>query len=688
MRGGERVDDLEALSGSSGGSTLDSEAMTERLEAAEHRVQEAHRQQVLADTRFRRVMDNAAVGMSLIAPDGRFLEVNPALCALFGYDSDTLKTKTWQELTAPEFLDTDLQHVGEILDGRSETYRMLKQYIHADGHRIWGDLSVSCVRTDDGRVDTLISQIVDVTAAMEAIERYRLLAENVGDVVLRVGTDGVIEWVSPSAEGLLGAPPEYWIGRPAREFVPAEDREAAADRLARTLAGDVITDRLRVISPDRVIHWAELRGKAFYAPNGDLHGITAVLRLIDDEVAAQQEAEEAREQQARADARYRRAMDTAAIGMCLLAPDGKFDEVNPALCEFFGYDAETLMSMRWQDLTPAEFMDVGEEDRRAVSEGNRDSYRLVKAYTRADGRRIWADVWVNAIRDVDGRVEHLAAQMVDITDEVLTRERLERSEERNRLLAQRLQRNNDRLAAELKSAADYMASIMPKGLTGRVDIASVYLPSRELSGDCFDYSWIDDDHLLVYLADVSGHGIGPALLSASVHNMLRSGSLGIETMVSPGVALAELNRLFQMGAQGDHYFTIWFGVYRPSTRILRYASAGAPPAFALERATDGAVSVTDLATVTVPIGMFPDTEFSAREFAVPPGCRLLVYSDGAHELTLPDGREFLWSEFRGLTARLAGSPNSCLQPLLAELRRLQATGSFEDDCSLIELTFH
>ena len=54
--------------------------------------------------KFRQAMDNAAIGMCLITPDGRFEEVNDALCELFGYPADTLTQKTWQELTAPEFL--------------------------------------------------------------------------------------------------------------------------------------------------------------------------------------------------------------------------------------------------------------------------------------------------------------------------------------------------------------------------------------------------------------------------------------------------------------------------------------------------------------------------------------------------------------------------------------------------------
>lgn len=654
--------------------------------AAEHEIEEARRQQALADARFRRSMENAAVGMCILAPDGRVLAVNEAICELFGYDAEMLMAKTWQELTAPEFLEADLQNVSAMLGGRLDSYRTLKQYIHADGHRIWGDLSVSCVRDERGEVEDVIAQIVDVTPTIEATERYRLLAENVADVVVRVTADGTVEWVSPSVEGVMGAPPEHWVGRKARDWVPDEDRAAAAGRLERALAGEVVKERLRVVSVDGVVHWAHMHGKAFYDAHGRRDGVTAVLRLIDDEVAAQQELEQARAQQAEADARYRRAMDTAAIGMCLLAPDGTFVEVNPALCALFGYDADTLRRKRWQDLTPPEFLDAGNEDRQAVFDGHRDTYRLTKQYLHADGHRIWADVSVNCIRDAEGRVEHLAAQMADITDEVHTRERLNQAVEENRLLAESLQRQSERLAAELKSAAAYMASIMPTGLDGPVTIESHYLPSRELSGDCFDYRWIDDEHLLVYLVDVSGHGIEPALLSVSVHNMLRSGSLGLETMLVPEAALAELNRLFQMGAQGDHYFTIWYGVYESSTRILRYASAGAPPALAFGPAPDGTVSVTELATVAVPIGMFPDTQFSSRSVEVPPGCRILLASDGAHDFPIPGGRQFSWADFRGMNVRLAESADWSLETLVAELHALSA-GGFEDDCSLIALSF-
>ena len=76
-----------------------------------------------------------------------------------------------------------------------------------------------------------------------------------------------------------------------------------------------------------------------------------------------------------------------------------------------------------------------------------------------------------------------------------------------------------RLMAELGSAARYVTSILPDDLDGPVPVTSRYIPSEELGGDSFDHRWIDDDHLITYLVDVSGHGVGPAMFSVSVHNL-------------------------------------------------------------------------------------------------------------------------------------------------------------------------
>jgi len=254
-------------------------------------------------------------------------------------------------------------------------------------------------------------------------------------------------------------------------------------------------------------------------------------------------------------------------------------------------------------------------------------------------------------------------------------------------LAQCLQQQTEQLTTELESAASYMASLMPHGLSGEVGVTSRYLPSRELGGDCFDYSWIDDDHLVVYLIDVSGHGIEPALLAVSLHNMLRSGSIAAETLLVPDAVLTELNQLFQMDQQNHHYFTMWYGVYQASTRTLCHASAGAPPALAFTATTGKAVTATELSTPSAPVGVFEETEFTSRAYRVPPGCRILLHSDGASELALADNQQLSLVDFKHVTTRLAGSPDWSLDELIEELRAMTPTGVFEDDCSMIQLRF-
>ncbi len=647
--------------------------------AAEAELDEARAREARADVLHRRSMESAAVGMCLASPEGPLLEVNQAFCDFFGYDAETMLTKTWIELTAPEYRDADLANVADIVAGRVESYQMDKQFVHADGHRIWGHLAVGCVRSPDGSVAMSIGQIVDITdevhsreqlAASE--EKYRLIAENTADVVVH-GRNGRFLWASPSIEGLLGAPASYWVGREMREIIPPRDRAAFDERIAALEAGATFLRRSQVMSLDGTMRWIHVNARPFRDANGNQDGFIAAWRPIDEEVRAENEAAAARRREARAEALYRRSVECAAVGMCLIDPTGGFVEVNEAVCEFFGYDADTLKQKTWQDLTAPAFLAADLSMVDDVLEGRRDTYRMLKQYIHADGHLIWGDLSVSCVRDEQGRVEQFISQIIDVTETV-------DANARNVQLSQRLR-------DDLQSAAGYMESILPGDLSGAVSVSSRYLPSRELGGDCFDYAWIDDDHLLIYLLDVSGHGIEPALLAVSVQNAFRSGTFATEILHDPAALLGRLNRMFPTEQQADHFFTIWYGVYELSTRTMRYASAGTPPAYAFSASVEGRVTTVPLVTDGPPIGVLPETEFTTASFPVPPGASILIFSDGASELPLAAGEQMPLDDFENLTTRVAGSPHWSLDDLLKELRSLTPEGVFADDVSLIQLRF-
>jgi sigma-B regulation protein RsbU (phosphoserine phosphatase) len=120
---------------------------------------------------------------------------------------------------------------------------------------------------------------------------------------------------------------------------------------------------------------------------------------------------------------------------------------------------------------------------------------------------------------------------------------------------QALQASQQMLASELTQAARYVRSLLPeKRSTGSIRADWRFIPSTDLGGDSFGYDWIDDDHFAFYLLDVSGHGVGAALLSVSALNALRSQSLPQTDFHQPGQVLAALNRAFQMDQQDGLYF--------------------------------------------------------------------------------------------------------------------------------------
>ena len=618
-----------------------------------------------------------------------YREVNVAACRYLGLNRDELIGHSCLE-SLPNLRGSGLlAHYTRCVETREPL--ILDDFRYE--HKRLDDVRYYDIRAAYAGADSIsltwrdVSDRVTATQRIaESEERFRLLAENAADVVVHV-RDGRFVWISPSVEEVLGLPPEHWVGSEVHQMAAPGDRRRLTALLGDVSASGPLATRARALAADGTLHWIQLHAKAFTDASGRPDGITASFRVIDDEVEALRQATQARARQAEADARYRKLTEHSAVGMCLLHPySGRYEMVNQALCRFFGYDADTMLQMTWQELTAADYLDSDLESIDNLLAGRTDAYRKTKQYIHADGRLLWGDLTVSAIRNPGGQVENLIAQIVDVTTEMETRGRIAQREQQNRVLARRLQAQTDRLMSEINSAARYVASILPGDLDGRVPVTARYLPSRELAGDCFDYSWIDDDHLIFYVIDVSGHGIEPSMVSISVHNLLRSKSLAADNLLEPDRVLTELNKLFDMDLHGENYFTMWFGVYQASTRTLRYASAGHPPALAFTVAPDD-VQRTLLSTNAQPVGMFEDTRFPCATYLVPPGCQILLYSDGAFELPLAGGRHWPLTDFIDLCTEVAATPEWSLDDLLARLRGLTVGGIFDDDCSLVRLTF-
>jgi phosphoserine phosphatase RsbU/P len=242
------------------------------------------------------------------------------------------------------------------------------------------------------------------------------------------------------------------------------------------------------------------------------------------------------------------------------------------------------------------------------------------------------------------------------------------------------------LNRELAEAADYVKFLMPQPITdGPVKADWRFVPSTTLGGDSLGYHWLDEDSLAIYLIDVCGHGVGAALHSVSVLNVLRSRNLPNVDFKRPEQVLAGLNDVFPMDEHRDMYFTMWYGVYQPSSRLLTYACGGHPPALLIQDIAGNGSEIRELRTPNMFLGGMDGIDFKYDQVEIKPAARLYVFSDGVYEIWNENG--LCW-DFDRLKAYLEASGDrgkSTMDDLWAHVRHIAGSETLEDDFSVLEI---
>lgn len=246
-------------------------------------------------------------------------------------------------------------------------------------------------------------------------------------------------------------------------------------------------------------------------------------------------------------------------------------------------------------------------------------------------------------------------------------------------------RLSDELDRDLETASAYVQALLPPRIAeGPIRADWFFQPSAKLGGDAFGYRTLPDGRFAVYLIDVSGHGAGAAMHSVTVMNVVRQNALPDADLADPGQVLTTLNAMFQMDSHADMYFTMWYGVFDPATRILEFASAGHHPAYVVPADLSEALP---LRTRNPMIGALPGVVYKADRMRLPPAATLYVFSDGVFEIVTVAGHQWRLDNFLPLLLEPPVEGQSECRRLFDGVKSAARADGMDDDFSIVHLTF-
>ena len=414
-----------------------------------------------SEARFRAMFENAAVGMTHTARNGRFLSVNGRFCAILGYSAEELVARTFHDVTHPDDLESDLAEVRRMLAGCIDTFSMEKRFVREDGTAVWCNLTVGCVRDAGGALNSFISVVEDISArraaeqALRESEERKAFMLKLSDALRRLSDATEIEATATRLLGVALRADRVYFGpfdleagtfSIRSEYIRDGDPSHAGDypyrdfpELIRVLeAGESF-----VVPDVQASTLFPARTKQFYAEFGFAAIVTAPLikagRLVwrltassktprawtKQEVALVREVGERcwdAVQRARAEAslheseeRLRVSFAHASIGFCLSRPDGRILDANPAYCASIGYSLEELRDHAFTRLVHPEDLAANMALQEKMLAGHIPGFVIENRHVRKGGDIIWVRKSVSLVHCADGAPRWITALVEDVT---------------------------------------------------------------------------------------------------------------------------------------------------------------------------------------------------------------------------------------------------------------------------------
>jgi len=387
---------------------------------------------------FSATFEQAAVGMAHVAIDGTWLRVNSKLCEIIGYSPDELMGLTFQKITHPEDLASDLESFRLILDGKIQTYSMDKRYIRKDGTLVWICLTVSLARDKEGFPKYFITVIKDISDRKQAENELDRHKEHLEELIKErtIELSSAEESLRTSEAQLKEAQQIAHIGHWELNFinetvtwsdeiyniyeVDPENFEASFDTffnllspLEREKVGRAGLDKEMNKNPYDIVH-------RFNFPGGRMKYVHETCRNFFDEtgkllrsvgtvqdITARWITEERLRQ-------LSRAVEQSPVCVVITDPEGSISYVNPKFSELTGYSYDEALGQNPRilksNITPQEtFVELWQK----IKAGG--EWRGEFCNKKKNGELYWEMAYISPVVDAQGDVTHYVAVKEDIT---------------------------------------------------------------------------------------------------------------------------------------------------------------------------------------------------------------------------------------------------------------------------------
>ncbi len=437
-----------------------------------------------SEEKFRRVFENAPLGMTLVDKDFRFLHANRAFHEMLGYAEGELAGKSFKDITHPDDLPRNTAFSREVLQGRG--FQMQKRYLHKDGHVLWANLTVQSFQDSQGGFLHSMGMVEDITErkrADEALKRseadLRAVFNSGSQVMVLIGPDGRVQGFNQSADimarRVLGRGMEK--GAPFIETLPpGADPEVYKASFQSAMEGKETQGERRIRSAEGKDRWVEVKYQPVLDEQGSARGVCFSLAFIDDRKRAE-------ELLRKSEADLRAVFNSGSQMIVFIGRDGRIRDFN----QLAGRYAGLMTGQRFElgrlflDYVQPPFQAAVRERFERILQG--ETIRVENSIPDEDGAPHWFEMTFTPVFDGQGSVTGLCLASTLIDDRKKAEEALRESRERLKRLTDLtregiLIHENPRVV-DVNPAMAQMLGYSPEEMIGRSGFDFLAPPSRE-----------------------------------------------------------------------------------------------------------------------------------------------------------------------------------------------------------------